>query len=81
MRKVYSKPDIIFEDFSLSTSIAAGCETKTNTPSQDKCGFRFGAYMAFVAGVEACTMPVADGSINDGFCYHVPSAENNLFNS
>jgi hypothetical protein len=27
-KKQYSAPDIFFEDFSLSTSIAAGCEEK-----------------------------------------------------
>ena len=39
MRKAYSKPQIMFEDFTLSTNIAAGCEVKTNTPSQMQCAY------------------------------------------
>ena len=32
MKKVYSKPEIYFESFSLSQYIAAGCEVKPGDP-------------------------------------------------
>lgn len=87
MRKAYTKPDIAFESFSLSTSIAGNCEVKTYTPNSGNCGYKFGSFMVFIEGVNACTYKVADGDKKivdengDAFCYHVPSPSNNLFNS
>ena len=81
MKKTYSKPDVLFEDFSLSTSIAAGCERKTLLPGPETCGFKFGADVVFVTGVAGCQEIVDDGSIADGFCYHTPSDAFNLFHS
>lgn len=82
MRKAYSKPQIMFEDFTLSTNIAAGCEVKTNTPSQMQCAYGeddFG-YPIFTTEVSACISQVEE-SENDRFCYHIPNQGNNLFNS
>lgn len=81
MKKVYSKPDIVFESFTLSTNIAAGCERKTNTPSQDQCGFKFGSDIVYTDTMYGCTDIKPDQSLLDGFCYHNPSENNNLFNS
>lgn len=79
MKKAYEKPDIIFENFSLSTNIAAGCE-KIAT-SGDGCGFQFGDYIVFKSGSE-CTYPVTEGNnMFNNICYHNPSADSNLFNS
>lgn len=80
MKKAYVKPDIIFEDFTLSTSIAAGCERQTDTPSWNMCGVAFGNMNLFLSSISACTDPVEDdGSL--GYCYHNPSDLTNLFNS
>lgn len=84
MKKTYSKPEIVFESFSLSQNIAAGCEVKTNTPAQSECGIDFGGYMIFLDEMTGCSdIPVTseggDGEYN-GICYHVPNGEN-LFNS
>lgn len=87
MGKIYKKPDIVFESFSLSTSIAAGCEVKTNTPHSGTCGYKFGAVMVFVEGVNNCTYKPPMNSdtwmddYGNGFCYHNPSEDSNLFNS
>lgn len=89
MKKAYMKPEILFEDFSLSQSIAAGCEEKTNTPSQEQCGFEFGPYVVFLDTPDSkCT---GDGRVDNmggdgewnGICYHVfaNDGERNLFNS
>ena len=41
MKKLYSKPEIIFESFTLSTNIAANCELKTALPSStEACGYQ-----------------------------------------
>jgi hypothetical protein len=81
MKKIYSKPDVIFENFSLCTSIAASCEVKTDTQANNVCGYKFGALYVFTDKIQGCTTPIAEGSINDGLCYHNPSEDNNLFNS
>lgn len=86
LKKLYTKPEITFEDFTLNTSIAGDCDVKTNTPSQNAC-----PYIKVIAGteralftteIEGCvyTQGVADGQYN-GLCYHVPTENNNLFNS
>lgn len=82
MKRVYSKPDIIFEDFSLSAGIAAGCEKKIDTQYSGQCGLEFGDLTLFVTGVSGCADPVTDGSSKyNGLCYHIPSDSKNLFNS
>lgn len=81
MKKTYTKPEIMFEDFKLSTNIAAGCETKTSTPSLDQCGYAVpGVGVIFIQGVNGCTKKIESGEFN-GLCYHNPTELNNLFNS
>ncbi len=86
MKKTYSKPEIFFENFSLSQNIAGDCEEKTNTPSQGQCGLDFGPFVVFLDSVgSVCT---GAGRVEDmggdgaygQICYHVPYGEN-LFNS
>ena len=82
MKKIYSKPEIAFESFSLSANIAAGCETKTDTPSKMQCGYGeddFGMPL-FVQGASGCKAIVQENA-GDTLCYHVPTDTNNLFNS
>lgn len=80
MKKPYSKPLVFIEDFSLQTSIAAGCELITPMPtSDDKCGFPMQGAVVFVEGAQ-CTYKPQEGAYN-GFCYHVPAENTNLFNS
>ena len=89
MKKAYTKPEILFEDFSLSQNIAAGCEEKTNTPTQDNCGIDYGPFVVFLntpdsecTGAGRMDDQGGDGEYN-GICYHVFSnnGEKNLFNS
>lgn len=88
MKKTYVKPEIIFESFSLSQSIAAGCEVKTNTPSSGQCGLEWGPDRLFLDTINDCkgdgkvTSVGGDGEAN-GICYHVFSNNSsyNLFNS
>ena len=82
MKKTYTKPEILFEDFSLSTSIAVACTYKTKLLSEDTgCGWadpRHPENVLFLNGIQGCV----DGPGNyDGVCYHVPAEGNNIFSS
>lgn len=73
MKKTYSKPGIVYEDFSLTTNIAA-CAVQANY-AQEVCGVDFVPGLSlFNSGVAGCTLPVEDGSDEaNGVCYHNPS--------
>ena len=80
MKKVYSKPMIFIEDFSLHTSIAAGCELDTPLPSfEELCGYPMRGAIIFVDGTQCESTPQYP-PYNE-VCYHNPSDLNNLFNS
>ena len=81
MKKEYTKPMAIVEDFSLQTSIAAGCKETAPLPTEGQCGYPIpGIGNVFVSGVAGCTYTAQDGAYNSP-CYHVPSQDNILFNS
>lgn len=84
MKKTYVKPEIMFENFALSTNIAGDCEVKTWTPNSGSCAYEvkdeFGdTYNVFLTEMSACTTKPQEGAYNN-ICYHVPYGEN-LFNS
>jgi hypothetical protein len=80
MKKAYSKPEIFFEDFSLSTNIAAGCELFPNF-AEDACGVKWGKKHIFLAEIQGCGTKIVNGDPTyDGACYHNPS-DPNVFNS
>lgn len=83
MKKCYIAPEILFEDFSISTNIAAGCEEKTNLPSYNLCGLKWGKKVLFTDELSACTTKFSSAGTNpyDGLCYHNPDSNYNLFNS
>lgn len=86
MKKKYNKPVIVFEDFSLSMSIAGDCEEHISPAAAGTCGLDFGGDKIFVGGVSLCTtemenmVDTAWGDYN-GACYHNPSDTNNIFMS
>ena len=84
MKKTYTKPEIMFEDFTLTSNIAASCAVKTYTPSSGECAYIvndefLGDIYFFTNDVSACTTTEADEDYN-GICYHAPY-DANLFNS
>lgn len=82
MKKTYSKPEIFFENFSLSTSIAGNCDVIIGLPSQFACGIpdeNGTGSTIFSSG--NCTFPGDENTMYDKFCYHVPSDGSQLFNS
>ena len=85
MKKVYSKPEIVFENFSLSTNIAGDCEWKTDTYAVNICGVdSTGIGTVFMDSMYRCDHKADMIGENDAaygtICYHVPYGEN-LFNS
>lgn len=82
MKKLYIKPEIMFESFSLSTNIAGDCEEKTNNPTNGTCGMDFSGFKVFMHDMNGCSdIKVNDGESFNGLCYDTPTADNNLFNS
>ena len=83
MKKTYTKPQILFEDFALSTSISAGCELETPEPSYfENCGYNVDPRLPdiiFLQGTQCNRYP--DDGLYNGFCYHNPTDAANLFNS
>lgn len=80
MKKAYVKPYIVFEDFSMSTNIAGDCELDTPEPSSaQSCGYPIKGSVVFVEGAQCTYKP--QGGVYNGYCYHVPTENNNLFNS
>ena len=84
MKKAYVKPQIMFEDFSLTTNIAGDCEVKTTSPGNTTCGMDFSGLVVFMKGMDGCTDIKVEDMGGDGqwneICYHVPYGDN-LFNS
>ncbi len=78
MKKTYSKPEILFEDFSVRTSIAS-CERELSF-AQNTCGVKFGSYVIFTTeGI--CNRAPEIPDEYDGYCYHIPSEDRNFFSS
>ena len=83
MKKQYSKPEIIFESFVLSTNIAGDCGKIVNNHAEYSCPYlnRSGNNVFTAALVGICTdVQQADGEDN-GICYHTPVDVQELFNS
>lgn len=80
MKKSYSAPDIVFESFSLSSSIAA-CEVETNF-NEGNCGYElYPGFIIFMLGVDGCYMQIESNIYADKICYDNPSGFMNLFSS
>lgn len=81
-KKQYAKPELFYEDFALSQSIAGDCEgiaqlawglcsVHVKSPGVDM--------MIFQAGMKGCEYSGPD--VDDMVCYHAPSEINNVFSS
>ena len=79
-KRKYSKPEIFFDDFSLSTNIAAGCEVFP-IDNAAACGVSYWRAIIFTEPIGGCLKKVEnDDPRYDSICYHNPS-DNNVFNS
>ena len=82
MKKTYIKPEIMFENFSISTNIASGCEESISLISAGTCGIKWGKSTIFTDDVDGCSTKIVDGDDDyNRLCYHVPDSNYNVFNS
>lgn len=91
MKKTYTKPEISFESFLMSTNIAGDCELKADTQSNyNTCGLVFGDKILFGTNLTGCTKygdhsllfkPYEKKEGYESFCYHTPTTGTNIFNS
>jgi len=79
MKKIYSKPEIMFDSFTLTTSIAAGCGKPAALPTKDVCALHMGPKILFSNSMSVCTDKVDPN--DDIYCYHAPTEDQALFNS
>ena len=85
MKRTYSKPEIMFESFTLSTNIAGDCERIVGNPTKGSCGVPGSApginvFTSDMDGANGCTVPNFTDEL-DGYCYHTPESNYTLFNS
>lgn len=83
MKKTYVKPEVHFESFELSTSIATGCSASynhgnTNFGNANQCYLIYGTDKVFLEKTAGCTLTDFDENM---FCYHVPAANDKIFSS
>ena len=82
----------MFENFSMSVNIAAGCEATANTwKNYNECGYYFSGKIIFGTDITGCSKESnsiqippysgTNGTEDDSICYHVPALTNNIFNS
>ena len=76
MKKPYSKPEIVYECFELSQSIAANCTYISNF-NKLMCSIPIGDGNS-VFQSQACSTRPAPGT---DICYDVPNGEVNVFSS
>lgn len=89
MKKKYSKPDIMFESFTLSNNIASTCAPGTESLHDtmiSACGKLFSdGSMVFTTNVSGCSIQVTPDEYGDAewgeYCYHVPANLLNAFDS
>ena len=80
MKKIYSKPEIMFDSFTLTTNIAAGCGvSRTDLQSRDVCALPWGDMTLFSNAMSVCRDKVDPD--DDVYCYHAPTEGKALFNS
>ncbi len=80
--KKYTKPEIFFEDFSLSTSIAACANEAQFSGEFNPCkGYEFAPGVILFVNAETGCNVYNNTDQNDEYCYHVPNTSLNLFGS
>lgn len=80
VKRKYIKPDVCFDSFELSSSIAAGCEMIASNQDAYACPVLIPSWgIAVFMENSGCDAYPPEGM--DSICYHVPTADNNVFNS
>ena len=83
MKKTYKKPELWYEDFRLSQSIAAGCEGIANY-AEGQCSVTLkdpNNHYNLVLFMQTAICKHVPPNPDDYVCYHAPSEGNNVFSS
>ena len=79
MKKNYSKPEIVFESFKMTTSIATNCDYDSNHTDQNSCSVDIGiGPMIFLSKPTCAYVPKGD---EFDVCYDVPTNDTRVFGS
>lgn len=80
MKKTYVKPQIAYESFQLSTSIATSCALLGTQSAQYVCPVT-DPDSGFILFVDDVASPCDTAPVNGSICYDVPVANWNVFSS
>lgn len=78
--KKYIKPEISFQKLNLTTNISAGCEI-TATQDAGACPAELPGQPGIMVFQETTGCMVYAPGLGDTICYHVPTADSNVFES
>lgn len=78
MKKVYTKPEIFFDSFELSQSIAAGCELISNHAVNVCKIYDNELGLVYLTQDSCADTPPGD---DDGLCYDVPVLDWGVYSS
>lgn len=89
MKKIYSKPAMQVEYFTMSQNIAAGCGAvgggnslgKPTYGDPSNCGWAVGDTIAWVGESTGCNFPCDENTDFAGICFNNPSGGNSIFSS
>ena len=84
MKKTYTKPELLCEEYELSVPIAGNCtielrSSTVNTSDYKNCSFKMGFDKLFIENNICETIPEGDG--DNGICYQQPFANSLVFSS
>lgn len=74
MKKSYVKPQVCFESFQLSASIAAACAPGFRIgPTEGTCAYEASGMVLFMDAMSACQNKISENEDGTTYpCYHVP---------
>lgn len=90
MKKQYSKPGIIIEEFTISQNISSGCGVpggggslgKPAHWSKETCAWDMGNITVFLEGMDVCVdIQLQPDDEFGGICYNNPGGESTIFSS
>ena len=80
VKRMYVKPAICFDSFELCTGIAAECEMIGSNQESYACPVLIPQWgLSIFIDLTNCNLHPPEQM--DTICYHVPTADNNVFNS
>ncbi len=80
MKRKYIKPEICFDSFELTSSMAAGCEMIGSNQEAHACPVLVPTWgISIFMEFSGCDLNPPEEM--DTICYHVPTADSNVFGS